>query len=60
MNYNRRANRPDGNVYREMRRRTLGGSRGGSYRGRSLFTWAIIVAGILACGIAATRWIFWK
>ena len=56
MNYNRRPNRPDANVYRQMRRQTLGRSRGDR---RGSVGWGLIVFAILLLGVAAT-WIFWK
>lgn len=56
MNYNRRANRPDGHHYREMRRRGLKvADEGFSYRrGRKFGRGGVIVA-LLACA-AVVAW----
>jgi hypothetical protein len=62
MNYTRRPNRPDANVYRQMRRQSLGGSsRSDARRGRrgsgarSIFLLVLI----LACAGAAA-WMLLK
>ncbi len=58
MNYNRRPNRPDGNLYREMRRRGLrpsSSSRGGSRRGGRGGLVALVVAIVGVLG-----WMLWR
>ena len=61
MNYNRRANRPDGGHYRQMRRRGLKGAdegvalrRGGRRTGVGAFLVMIVV------GAAVAGWMMWK
>ena len=60
MNYSRRANRPDGNHYRDMRRRGLkGADQGVSHRrGRRTGLGTVLVVA-LACA-AAAGWMIWK
>ena len=49
MNYNRRAHRPDGSHYREMRRRRLkGADEGYSYRRGRKAGWGAILVALLA------------
>ena len=59
MNYNRRANRPDGSHYREMRRRHLkGADEGVAFRpGRGGLPWVLTVV-VLLGGVAAAAWVY--
>jgi hypothetical protein len=56
MNYNRRPNRPDGNVYREMRRRNMGRGFGGG--GMPISPRVLLVATVVV--VAVVAWIIWK
>ncbi len=54
MKYNRRPNRPDANVYREMRRRGMGRGHGGaSMSPKALLATAAVL-------IALVAWAIWK
>lgn len=57
MNYTRRPNRPDGNVYREMRRRGMKRVDAGGSPINPKALWATTAAAIVV-GIVA--WILWK
>jgi hypothetical protein len=61
MNYNRRANRPDGNHYRDMRRRGLKqADEGLSFRrGGRRTGWGAVVLAVLAAG-ALVAWLAWR
>lgn len=60
MNYNRRANRPDGNHYRQMRRRGLkGADEGVSYRRGRKVGWSGMILALLACA-AVVGWMIWR
>jgi hypothetical protein len=60
MNYNRRPNRPDAGVYRQMRRQSLGSPRGSGLRrgrgggggGRSRGVWLAIFVMAIASVVA--------
>ena len=63
MNYNRRANRPDANHYRETRRRGMfdksRGSTGHRKSGRR--GWAVLLLLVLvAAGAAAGAWMYFR
>jgi hypothetical protein len=61
MNYNRRANRPDGGHYRQMRRRGLKGSdEGVSFRRGGLRTGAKAVLVMILLGAAVAGWMMWR
>lgn len=55
MNYTRRPNRPDGNVYREMRRQKFRKS-GGKRHGAMLSIGALVVLLICASLVAWMHW----
>ena len=55
MKYNRRPNRPDGNVYREMRRRGMGRGHGG---GMTISPKALLITAAVL--IALVAWLIWK
>ncbi len=55
MNYNRRPNRPDGTVYRDMRRQRLR-LPGRSRTRRSAFGGMLI---FIVLGLAVMSWFFW-
>ena len=60
MNYNRRANRPDGNHYRDMRRRGLkGADEGYSYRRGRRTGWVGWILALIA-GAAVIGWVMWR
>ena len=60
MNYNRRANRPDGNHYREMRRRRLkAGDEGFAYGHRRRGGWGFVIVALLAAA-AVVGWMIWR
>lgn len=60
MNYNRRANRPDGNHYRDMRRRGLKkADEGVSYRRGRRGGWGFVVIALVAAA-AAAGWMIWR
>ena len=60
MNYNRRANRPDGGHYREMRRRNLKTADEGVpfRRGRRTGPGALLV--LIVVGAALAGWMLWR
>ena len=60
MNYNRRANRPDANYYRETRRRGLKGESSGHgrrSRGRGRVVLLLLFLVLVAAGAA---WMMWR
>jgi hypothetical protein len=55
MNYTRRPNRPDGNVYRQMRRRNMGRGGGGS---KPLNPKVLLAATVVV--VAVVAWMIWR
>jgi hypothetical protein len=59
MNYNRRANRPDANYYRETRRRGLKGESAGHIRRSRGHGWLLLLL-VFTVIAALAGWLMWR
>lgn len=57
MNYNRRPNRPDGNIYREMRRQKFRRPGAGQRMRQTFLSVGVIV--LLLIGVGIFAWMRW-